>query len=136
MNESPDPAPPSAAASAAASATAARVPLAELVDLERLAAIKGRALTKPELRAALPRGWVLEDDGQHARRDLRLLFREGWILVVGMLVFGVLAVAISWQAFPRGWRGLASLAGSILLVLLAGGLVAPLVTRALYRGRR
>lgn len=114
----------------------ARVPIGELVDLERFRGLKGRAPTRPELRSLLPRGWVLEDDGLHARRDLRLLFREGWILVVGMVTFGAVALAIFWQAFPRGWRGLASLGGLLLVVLLVGGLVAPLVTRALYRGRR
>lgn len=114
----------------------ARVPVGELIDLEHLRSTKGRTPTRPELRALLPRGWVLEDDGQHARRDLRLLFREGWILVVGMATFGALAVAIFWQAFPRGWRGLVSLAALLAVVLLVGGVVAPLVTRALYRGRR
>ena len=112
------------------------VPVGDLIDLERLTASLGRPPLTRELRAALPRGWVLEDDGAHARRDLRMLFREGWILLVGMATFGAVALAIFWQAFPRGWRGVASLLGLLLAVLIAGGVVAPLITRALYRGRK
>ena len=85
------------------------------------------------MRAALPRGWVLEDDQRHARRDARLLFREGWILIVGLVVFGSAAVGLFYLTFPRGWSGLAR-AGVLLAVLLVlGGLVAPAITRALHR---
>jgi hypothetical protein len=130
------PAPDPAQGGGQAPPTADRVPIGDLIDLPRLEAARGRPLLQREVRAALPRGWVLEDDGLHARRDLRLLFREGWILLVGMALFGGLALAIFWQAFPRGWRGLASFLGLLLAVLIVGGLVAPMITRALYRGRR
>jgi hypothetical protein len=109
-----------------------RVPVATLVDLERLAA-DGRPLTPARLRAALPRGWVLEDDGVHARRDLRLLFREGWILAVGLVSFGAAVLGLFWWSFPRGVAGILRFALVIVVVLVAGGLVAPIVTRALNR---
>lgn len=109
-----------------------RVPIGELVDLDALRR-GGREPTPARLRAALPRGWVLEDDLRHARRDARLLFREGWILLVGLVVFGSAAVGLFWSTFPRGWSGV--LRGAVLLaaLLLIGGVVAPLVTRALHR---
>lgn len=111
----------------------ARVPVEDLVDVAALTRAKGRPPTARELRAALPRGWVLEDDGRHARRDLRLLFREGWILVVGMVVFGGVVLALFWSTFPAGLAGLVNLAVLLALVLVAGGLVAPAITRALHR---
>ena len=109
-----------------------RVPVSDLVDLERLAA-DGRPLTPARLRAALPRGWVLEPDGVHARRDLRLLFREGWILAVGLVSFGAAALGLFWWSFPRGVAGFLRFTLVIVVVLVAGGLVAPVVTRALNR---
>jgi hypothetical protein len=109
-----------------------RVPIEELVDLARVGQA-GRAPTPAELRAALPRGWVLEDDLCHARRDARLLFREGWIQVVGLLVFGGVGATFLLDAVPRGWVGLARLVLLVAAVLLVGGVVAPLVTRALHR---
>ena len=109
-----------------------RVPVAELVDLERLRA--AGPLTPRRLREALPRGWALEPDGQHAHRDLRLLFREGWILVVGLVVFGSAALAFLWGAMPRGWAGVLRLAGLVAVILVVGGLVGPWITRSLRRG--
>ncbi|MCH2107169.1 MAG: hypothetical protein MK291_11070, partial [Planctomycetes bacterium] len=49
------------------------VHVSELVDLDALGP-GHRPPTPAELRAALPRGWVLEPDNEHARRDLRLFF--------------------------------------------------------------
>ncbi len=109
-----------------------RVPVGELVDLERVGPAH-RPPTPAELRAALPRGWALDDDGEHAHRDTRLLFREGWILVLGLVLFGAIGAVFLWSAMPRGWGGLVRLAVLFAAVLLAGGLVAPLVTRALNR---
>jgi hypothetical protein len=108
------------------------VPVEELVDLEQLGR-GGRAVTPARLRAALPRGWVLEDDHRHARRDARLLFREGWILIVGLVVFGSAAVGLFYLTFPRGWPGVARAAVLLAVLLLLGGLVAPAITRALHR---
>ena len=111
------------------------MPVEELVDLEPLRDL-GRAPTARELRQALPRGWALADDGQHAYRDARLLFREGWILLLGLVVFGSAVGAFLWGALPRGGRGILRFVLLIGVVLLAGGIVAPLVTRALHRRGR
>jgi hypothetical protein len=108
------------------------VPLEELVDLEALRR-GGREPTRSELRAALPRGWVLCDDGRHARRDARLLFREGWILLVGLIVFGLAGAGLFVWSFPSGWAGVLRFLVLVGVLLLVGGLVAPIVTRALRR---
>jgi hypothetical protein len=108
------------------------VPVEELVDLDQLAR-GGRALTPARLRAALPRGWVLEDDHRHARRDARLLFREGWILIAGLVAFGSAAIGLFYFTLPRGWPGVARAAILLAVLLVLGGLVAPAITRALHR---
>ncbi len=113
-----------------------RVPVEELVDLGQLER-DGRRPTPARLRAALPRGWVLEEDGLHARRDLRLLFREGWILLCGMVIFGGVSAALFWSVLPSGWAGVGRLALGVGVLLVAGGIAAPLITRALnWRGKR
>lgn len=109
-----------------------RVPIEDLLDLEALRQ-DGREPSPARLRAALPRGWVLEDDLRHARRDLRLFFREAWILIAGLFVFGSSAVLLFWSTFPRGWSGVLRAAILVLAMLVIGGLVAPMVTRALHR---
>lgn len=123
----PDPTPPPTPAEAR---LGDRVPIEQLVDLTALSE-DGQPPSKRALRAALPRGWVLEEDGRHARKDLRLLFREGWILVVGLIVFGSAGLAFLWGAMPRGWRGLGRLGLLVLVVLVVGGLVGPLISRSL-----
>lgn len=110
------------------------VPLERLVDPARLSS-DGRAPTPRGLRAALPRGWALADDGKHAYRDARLLLREGWILVLGLVVFGSAGAAFLLSALPRGARGIVRFALLVGIVLLVGGLVAPRITRALQRRR-
>lgn len=110
------------------------MPVGELVDLEKVGP-GTRPPTPAELRAALPRGWVLEDDLQHARKDVRMMFREGWILIFGMASFGLVGAGFLWGAMPRGWGGLVRFATLVVVVLLAGGLVAPMITRALNRKR-
>ena len=109
-----------------------RVPIEDLIDLTALRE-GGREPTPARLRAALPRGWVLEHDLRHARRDLRLFFREAWILIAGLAIFGASAVALFWSTFPRGWNGVLRAALLVLAMLVIGGLVAPLITRALNR---
>ena len=69
------------------------------------------------------------------RRDARLLFRDGWMLVLFLVCFGVAACGLFWWSAPRGSAGWIRFAVSAGLVVLAGGVVAPLVTRALYRKR-
>jgi len=109
-----------------------QVPLHELVDPERLRAI-GPAPSPATLRALLPRGWVLSEDGLHARRDLRLFFREGWILAVCLVVFGSIGAMFVLGAVPRGWGGALRVVGLVAIVWLAAGLAGPLITRALRR---
>ncbi len=113
----------------------ARVPVAELVDLAALERADGRPPGPARLRAALPRGWVLEPDGVHARRDLRLLFREGWILLLGLVAFGSAGLAFLFGAMPRGARGALRFLVLLAVMALLGGLVAPVITRALQRRR-
>jgi hypothetical protein len=110
------------------------VPIAELVEPERLRAL-GPSPSPAALRASLPRGWVPAEDGLSARRDLRLFFREGWILVTCLVVFGALGAMFVLGAVPRGWSGLVRVAGLVAIVWLAAGVAGPLVTRAL-RGPR
>lgn len=106
------------------------VPIAELVDPERLRAL-GPHPSPSALRAALPRGWVPAEDGLHARRDLRLFFREGWILVLCLLVFGSVGAMFVLGAMPRGWGGVLRVLALVGFVWLAAGLAAPLITLAL-----
>ena len=109
----------------------ARVPITELVDPERLRAL-GPTPSPAALRAALPRGWVPAEDG-FARRDLRLFFREGWILAVCLLVFGALGAMFVLGAMPRGWAGAARVLVLVAIVGLAAGVAGPLITRTLRR---
>lgn len=114
---------------------ARRVPVAELVDLERLGP-GNRPATPAEIRAALPPGWVLEDDGRTARADLRLFFRQSWILVFALLSFGTVALGFFWSTLPRGTAGLVRFVLAIAAMILIGGVVAPWITRALTRKER
>jgi len=105
-----------------------RVRIDELIAPEKL-----RELRPSELRAALPPGWVPDDDGVHARRDSRVFFRHSWVLLLGLVAFGSAGLFLFWSTFPHGWRGLTRVAILIAIVLLIGGLVGPLITRALNR---
>ena len=109
-----------------------RVPVDELIDLERVGPGTRRP-TPREIRDALPRGWVLDEDGLTARRDARLLFREGWVLLLGLVSFGAAAIGFFWWSAPRGVGGLLHFGVAVVLVLFAGGVVGPIVTRALQR---
>ena len=108
------------------------VPVEELINLDALGA-EGQPVTPRRLRAALPRGWALAEDNRHAYRDARLLFREGWILIVGLVVFGSVGGAFLWGAMPRGFSGVLRFLALIAILLLLGGVVAPMITRALNR---
>jgi len=112
--------------------TRERVPVGELVDVSQLGR-DGRPPTPRELRAALPRGWAFDDDGRHAVRDARLFFSQSWVLIAGLLVFGSAAIAIFASTLPHGWRGVTRVAILLALVVLIGGVIGPLVTRALHR---
>jgi hypothetical protein len=108
------------------------VPLAQLIDVQALAA-PGRPLTPRRIREALPRGWALAEDNQHAYKDVRLFFREGWILILGLLIFGALGSIFIYRGLPAGFGGLARLVGLLAVLLLVGGYVGPLITRALTK---
>lgn len=108
------------------------VPVEELVDLASLGR-DGRPPTPRELRAALPPGWALDDDGLTAHRDARLLFRRGWVLGLGLVLFGAAGLLFFAEVFPRGWRGVGRFAVLVVVILLAGGVVGPIVTRGLMR---
>ena len=109
-----------------------RVPIAALVEPERLRAL-GPAPGPRELRALLPRGWVPEDDGLHARRDLRVFFGQGWLLLLCLVVFGSVGAAFVLSALPHGWSGVLRVLGMLVAVWLAAGIAGPLITRALKK---
>lgn len=108
------------------------VPIEELIDVSAVG--PGTRPPSPrELREALPRGWALDDNNRTAHRDVRLLFREGWILVIGMLLFGAAALFFFQSVLPRGWAGFLRFAAAAVAVLLVGGVVGPLISKALLR---
>ena len=109
------------------------VPIEDLIDLEALRAEAGRDPSPARLRAALPRGWALAEDNRHAYPDARLLFREGWILILGLVVFGSVGLGFLWGAMPRGRGGVGRFLLLIGVVAVLGGVVAPRITRALNR---
>ena len=112
--------------------TRTRVPIGELVDLEQLtASLNGQAPTPANLRAALPPGWALDDDPAFAKKDLRLLFRRGWLLAIGMLLFGAAGILFFIEVFPRGWSGVMRFMTLLAILGLVGGVVGPMITRAL-----
>ncbi len=108
------------------------VPVEELIDLSSLRS-DGRAPTPKQIREALPPGWALDVDGITAFRDGRVFFRDSWVLILGLVCFGAAGVGLFWFAMPSGFAGVVRLIATIAVVLLAGGLVGPLVTRALNR---
>ncbi len=109
-----------------------RVPVDQLIDLSKLGTPERRP-TPREIREALPRGWVLEEDGVTARSDARLLFKEGWVLIAGLVSFGAAAIGLFYMTLPRGAGGWLRLAVLIVVLIVAGGIVGPIVTRALNR---
>lgn len=108
------------------------IPIDQLIDLPALE-LSDRPLTPRRIREALPRGWALADDNRHAYRDLRLFFREGWILALGLVLFGTIGGFFLLGAMPKGWSGVLRLLGLLCVMLLLGGVVGPLITRALHR---
>jgi len=68
-------------------------------------------------------------------RNGRIGFGEGWMLALCLVCFGAAALGLFWWSSPRGAAGWIRLAASAAVVLLAGGIAAPIVTRALLRRR-
>ena len=66
-------------------------------------------------------------------RDARVLHRHGIVLIVGLVTFGAAGIGLFWSTFPRGWGGITRAAILLAVLLVCGGLVAPVVTRALNR---
>ncbi len=112
-----------------------RVPVEDLVDLEALAS-GDRPASPKTIRQALPPGWVLDEDGCTARKDLRVMARTGPVLVLGLVLFGGAIIFLFMETFPKGWKGVTRAGILIAIMLAVGGIVGPLVTRALNRGVR
>lgn len=72
-------------------------------------------------------------DARRARGEHWQRLRRGWVLALGLASFGTLALMLFWSTFPSGWRGLARAGILVGLLVLIGGLIAPLITRALTR---
>ena len=108
------------------------MPVSELIDLDSIRS-DGRAPTPKQIREALPVGWALDEDGETAFRDGRIFFRDAWVLILGLVSFGVAGLGLFWYAFPSGLGAVVRLVVTIGIVLLAGGLIAPVMTRALNR---
>ncbi len=73
----------------------------------------------------------MSTEGPHDSRATRT--RDGWILVLCLVSFGGLALTMFWQTFPRGWGGISRLALLLLFFLVAGGLLAPMLSKVLRR---
>ncbi len=110
----------------------ASVPIGELLDLDQIGP-GHRPPTPREIRAALPLGWVYDEVRREAHRDLRLFFSRSWVMILGMVTFGAAGIGFFIYALPRGAFGWLRFLLMLLTVLLAGGLVGPLVTRALTK---
>ena len=111
------------------------VPIEELLapgELETLGT-HGRPPTPRQLQDALPPGWVVSEDGTHARRDLRLLFRRGWMIAIGLVLFGAAAISFFIEVLPGGMRGVLRFGTMILVLAVVGGVAGPIITRALSR---
>jgi hypothetical protein len=76
---------------------------------------------------------VPDEDGRTARRDLRLFFGEGWLLLLCLVAFGTVGAVFVLGAVPRGVAGVVRVGVLLLVVALAAGLAGPLITRALHR---
>lgn len=110
-------------------------PIEEVLDLAALEKELGRRPSPSQIRAALPRGLVLDEDGQHVRPDRRLLVRNSWVLVTALIVFGGTSLWLFHDTLPRGWAGVGRLVGLVAVMALAGGVVGPIVTRAVLSRR-
>lgn len=67
------------------------------------------------------------------RGRTRRPWRESWILIVSLLVFGIMGGRFIASGITRTPRGIIGLCIGLILILGVGGLVAPRITRALRR---
>ena len=110
-------------------------PIEEVLDLAALEQELGRRPSPSQIRAALPRGLVLDEDGRHVRPDQRLLVRHSWVLISALILFGGASLWLFHDTLPGGWRGAGRLLGLVAAMALAGGVVGPMVTRAILSRR-
>jgi len=73
-----------------------------------------------------------------AKRDRRLGFGQGWVLIAGMICLSTVFLGIVWNTAPRAWRTpivALGIAGTLFFLLAP---LAAVFTRSLYkrRGRR
>ena len=66
-------------------------------------------------------------------RDLRLFFSQSWVLLLGLVTFGAAGIGLFATTFPRGERALVRIAILLAVMIGIGGVIGPLVTRALLR---
>ncbi len=109
-----------------------RVRVDELIDTAALAR-DGHAPTSADIRRALPHGWVLDDDGEHAIHDRRVFFGRSWVLICGLVFFGAAALGLFASTLPKGPRAVTRVVLLVTAFVLIGGVVGPLITRALQR---
>jgi hypothetical protein len=73
------------------------------------------------------------DQQNPPRKARRILYDEGWVLLVGLIAFGAAGLGLFWMVLPRGPGGFLRLAAMAGALLLCGGLVGPLVTRVIRK---
>ena len=75
----------------------------------------------------------IDESTEPPRKARRLFYDEGWVLLIGLIAFGAAALGLFWMVLPSGPAGFLRLAAMAGVLLLCGGLIGPLVTRAIRK---
>ena len=67
------------------------------------------------------------------RKDGRWMFHDGWILLLALVCFGAAGIGLFVWSAPSGGGGWLRFAAMLAILVVVGGIVAPLVTRTLRR---
>lgn len=89
------------------------------------------ASEKDGLRATSPAAFRLP-----SRRDARMGYGQGWVLVAGMVCLATVFLGIVWNAAPRAARGWIVALGAIAAILFLLAPAAAVFTRRLYKRER